>query len=106
MEYTSWLNELLRDKKKYDIKVLDLFAGCGGLALGFEAFGFNTIGYEMDEDASKSYEKNLHSQCETVKLDKTYKFPKADIIIGGPPCQPFSVGGHQKGIEDSRDGFP
>ena len=32
--------------------------------------------------------------------------PDCDIIIGGPPCQPFSVGGHQNGLNDSRDGFP
>src|SRR5690606_29567694 len=31
---------------------------------------------------------------------------QADIVIGGPPCQPFSVGGNQRGIEDARDGFP
>ena len=39
-------------------------------------------------------------------MTKDTVFPKADIIIGGPPCQPFSVGGKQKGLKDSRDGFP
>ena len=43
--------------------VLDLFAGCGGLALGFEAAGFRTIGYEMLEDACQTYNKNLRGIC-------------------------------------------
>lgn len=34
------------------------------------------------------------------------QFPDCDVVIGGPPCQPFSVGGHQFGLRDSRDGFP
>ena len=106
MEYIEWLDNLLKPGKKFDIKILDLFAGCGGLALGFEAVGFQTLGYEMDVAAAKSYEKNLGSPCEAVKLEREYKFPKADIVIGGPPCQPFSVGGLQKGIDDARDGFP
>src|SRR5690606_9670087 len=33
-------------------------------------------------------------------------YPNAEIVIGGPPCQPFSVGGHQRGMKDARDGFP
>ena len=40
------------------------------------------------------------------KLDRSYEYPDAQIVIGGPPCQPFSVGGHQKGMDDSRNGFP
>lgn len=39
-------------------------------------------------------------------MTPTYVFPKAQVVIGGPPCQPFSVGGHQNGIRDARDGFP
>ncbi len=86
--------------------VLDLFAGCGGLSLGFEANGFKTIGYEMDECAVATYNRNLLGKCiqETLTVDSVY--PKADIIIGGPPCQPFSVGGKQLGLQDARDGFP
>ena len=106
MFYVQKLNKLLQPKKKYSIRILDLFAGCGGLALGFEAFGFETFGYEMNTDAAKTYENNLGSPCEIIQLSTNYKFPKADILIGGPPCQPFSVGGKQKGSKDYRNGFP
>ena len=86
--------------------VLDLFAGCGGLSLGFEANGFKTIGYEMNEQASATYNHNLLGTCLTEQLSLDSLYPKADLVIGGPPCQPFSVGGKQLGLKDSRDGFP
>jgi len=86
--------------------VVDLFAGCGGLSLGFEANGFKTIGYEMDEQACNTYNRNLIGECINEKLTVNSQYPKADIVIGGPPCQPFSVGGKQLGLKDSRDGFP
>jgi len=86
--------------------VVDLFAGCGGLSLGFEAVGYKTIGFEMEQVAAETYRKNLTGGCFTVKLDLEFEYPKAEIVIGGPPCQPFSVGGYQHGMKDARDGFP
>jgi DNA (cytosine-5)-methyltransferase 1 len=87
--------------------VIDLFAGCGGFALGFEAAGFRTIGYEMLADACATYRHNLHTSCYQITLTPASDLVDgADVIIGGPPCQPFSVGGNQRGLKDSRDGFP
>lgn len=106
LSYPETLNSLLRPIKAAKPLVLDLFAGCGGLALGFEAQGFQTLGFEMDSDCCATYRKNLHGDCVQIKLDKDYVFPKAQVVIGGPPCQPFSVGGHQNGLRDARDGFP
>ena len=106
MNYPEHLNTLLRPKSGAKPLVLDLFAGCGGLALGFEAQGFETLGFEMDADCCATYRHNLHGDCLQIKLTPACVFPKAQVVIGGPPCQPFSVGGHQNGIRDARDGFP
>ncbi len=106
MNYPEKINTLLRPQSDSKPLVLDLFAGCGGLALGFEAQGFQTMGFEMDADCCATYRSNLHGDCVQAKLDRDFVFPKAQVVIGGPPCQPFSVGGNQRGISDARDGFP
>lgn len=106
MEYVQYINKTLKPKITEKEIVLDLFAGCGGLSLGFEAAGYETIGYEMDKNAADTYNLNMRGKCLTAKLDTSYVYPKAQIVIGGPPCQPFSVGGNQKGIDDTRNGFP
>lgn len=105
-QYTDLINSILHPSVTEDARVIDLFAGCGGLSLGFEAAGFETIGYEMVPSAADTYNRNLAGHCHNVKLEVGFDYPQADIIIGGPPCQPFSVRGKQKGMEDARDGFP
>jgi DNA (cytosine-5)-methyltransferase 1 len=106
MEFSTYLDTILLPKVTEASIVLDLFAGCGGLSLGFEAAGFKTVGYEMDEAASGTYNKNLLGDCKAIKLGVGFEYPQADIVIGGPPCQPFSVRGYQKGAIDTRNGFP
>ena len=49
---------------------------------------------------------NLEGHCYETDLTRQTEYPKAQVVIGGPPCQPFSVGGHQRGIDDDRNGFP
>lgn len=106
----SWIqlvNDALRMPTSYrKEKVIDLFAGCGGLALGFEAAGFITHGFETKPDCVETYRLNLLGDCVHEHLTLKTQYPSADIVVGGPPCQPFSVGGNQKGLKDSRDGFP
>lgn len=106
MSYLDLINHLLTPNITEKVEVLDLFAGCGGLALGFEAAGFKTIGFEMNPDAAITYKTNLKGDCLVEKLSLDSNYPTAEIVIGGPPCQPFSVGGNQQGINDSRNGFP
>jgi site-specific DNA-cytosine methylase len=106
LNYAERINSMLHPNPGGQVRVLDLFAGCGGLALGFEAQGFETLGFEQDADACETYKRNLKGDCKQITLTTETEFPKAEVVIGGPPCQPFSVGGHQMGLKDSRDGFP
>lgn len=106
MSYVDKINHLLKPTLSGNPLVVDLFAGCGGLSLGFEAQGFKTHGLEMDSDSCATYRQNLKGKCTQLVLSPKTDLPPATVIIGGPPCQPFSVGGNQKGLQDSRDGFP
>lgn len=82
------------------IKTIDLFAGCGGFSCGFEKAGFDIVSaVEFDKEIAKSYEKNhlntkmIADDIKNVDNDNVFKFGEADIIIGGPPCQGFSMAG-------------
>lgn len=85
--------------------VIDLFAGCGGLSTGFEMAGFNIpLAVEKDDWASETYKAN-HKGTKVVTEDITQvldldsllpkKNMKIDGIIGGPPCQGFSLSGNR-----------
>ena len=88
------------------MKIVSLFAGCGGLDKGFEQAGFNIIwANEYDESIHATYRLN-HPNTELNTSDirtLTGKdIPDCDGIIGGPPCQAWSEGGKGLGIEDPR----
>ncbi len=89
------------------IKTIDLFAGCGGFSCGFEKAGYKIVtAVEFDETIANSYKNNhkhtkmLAEDIKNVDNDKIFKKNDADIIIGGPPCQGFSMAGAR-----IRDGF-
>jgi DNA (cytosine-5)-methyltransferase 1 len=100
------------------MKSVELFAGAGGLGLGLSLAGFEpAIVIEWDKWA-----------CDTIRENKTCGYPlvkdwnifegdarcfdyssisgEIDLISGGPPCQPFSLGGKHKAFKDERDMFP
>jgi DNA (cytosine-5)-methyltransferase 1 len=108
--WESWLHDQLpRPSPKQDAPlVIDLFAGCGGLSLGFEVAGFRTAGYEMKPPAVATYNANLAGPCneQMLEVGEPDEQQGIDLLIGGPPCQPFSQIGYQRGHRDPRDGFP
>ena len=101
---------MISEEKGLIMDVVDLFAGCGGLSLGFLKQGFNIVAaFEFWDAAIKCYSANfshpiiqtdLSNVPDSVKLIQTFH---PDIIIGGPPCQDFSHAG--KRIEAGRAGL-
>lgn len=71
--------------------VLELFAGCGGLALGFKQAGFRTsLCVEWDAAACASIRRNVTPRVAQCAIQEIDCFPSSDVIAGGPPCQGFS----------------
>lgn len=86
--------------------VVSLFAGCGGLDLGFERAGFKVIwANEFDSSIHSTYRLNhpntILNTSDIRSLTAT-DIPDCDGIIGGPPCQSWSLGGRSLGMEDER----
>lgn len=93
-------------------KFIDLFAGCGGMSLGFERAGYdNILAIDFWQDALTTYAHNRSNAttlcADLASLDPEYVKAKynitdVDVIIGGPPCQGFSIAG-KRIIEDERN---
>jgi len=93
---------------------IELFAGAGGLALGVEKAGFNTLGLiEFDKDAADTLKKNrpnwnvinddiANISCLDLKKYFSIKKGELDLLSGGAPCQAFSYAGKRLGLEDAR----
>ena len=88
------------------MKVVSLFSGAGGLDLGFVMAGHEIIwANDLYEDAVNTYRQNLgdHIVCEDISLINERDIPDCDIIIGGFPCQGFSVANTKRHEEDERN---
>jgi DNA (cytosine-5)-methyltransferase 1 len=90
------------------INFIDLFAGIGGMRLGFEQamqeLGIQTkcvLSSEIDKYAQETYEFNYKEKPEG-DIYNIEQFPKFDFLLAGFPCQPFSYAGKQKGFVDTR----
>lgn len=88
-----------RDKVK-NMKVIDLFCGCGGLSLGFQNAGYQILAaYDIWEAAINIYRKNFEHPAYLCDLNsnnlyiENFKSINPDLIVGGPPCQDFSSAG-------------
>lgn len=93
--------------KKTKFNCLELFSGCGGMALGFENAGLKT---KLLVDIDKNCVETLHTNRpsweilhkDIADVDFTSYKGEVDIVAGGPPCQAFSYAGFSKGFEDTR----
>ena len=89
---------------KNSFSFIDLFAGIGGLRLGFESVGGNCIfSSEWDKYAQQTYEANFKEKpYGDISKIREEEIPFFDILLAGFPCQPFSLAGHKKGFSDAR----
>ncbi|WP_343303070.1 DNA cytosine methyltransferase [Chitinophaga niabensis] len=116
--YNDFINQKIeRLLEGENLRVLDLFSGCGGLSLGFSKAGYKVIaGIELDEEAAESHAINFHkddpffsqhARSRDIQVTDPEQLlkeiglvgnPKAqvDVIIGGPPCQAFTRIGRAK----------
>lgn len=97
---------------------IELFCGTGGLALGLQRAGFNHKAlYEWDKDSCDNIRANIDAGFEGISDWKVYQTDvravsyngltgKIHMVSGGPPCQPFSLGGKAQAFNDKRDMFP
>jgi len=100
-------------KTKYEkLKVIDLFCGCGGLSYGFEKAGYDILlGVDNWEEALKTFQANhkktkIHlgnlATLSPLDISQQYNIEDVDVIIGGPPCQGFSISGKRE-ADDPRN---
>src|SRR5438045_9214958 len=97
------------------MRSVELFSGCGGLALGLARAGFHhELLIEWNEDAVATV---LHNKSKRVRHIRDWPIARADVrsipwsrfagrldlVAGGPPCQPFSIAGQRRGGDDGRD---
>ncbi len=88
----------------HDLRTVSLFSGGGGLDLGFKQAGYNIVwAIDNARDAVETYRANIghHIICADINSIPLPDIPECDIIIGGPPCQSFSLAGNRH-TEDSR----
>src|SRR5690606_10303013 len=98
----------LKEKRPGEsLRVLSFFTGCGGLDLGFEQAGFETVyATDIDPDSCDTLRLNLGrhfnagmsiEQADIISLDPKTLPKGIDLVIGGPPCQSFSASGRRAG---------
>ena len=92
------------------MRSVELFSGAGGLAKGLETSGFKHAAFvEFNKEACASLRQNFTPELVFEGDIRNFDFSQisgVDVVAGGPPCQPFSLGGKHKASDDTRDMFP
>lgn len=92
------------------MKSLEIFSGAGGMAKGLESAGFEHAAFvEFNKHAYASLKVNFEPErvfCGDIRDYSFTSLSGVDLVAGGPPCQPFSLGGRHKAHQDDRDMFP
>lgn len=97
-----------------NLKIISLFSGAGGLDIGFDRAGFQTaVAVEIDPSCCDTLKTNMphlnvinksitEVSIEEILQEGNLEVGEAALVIGGPPCQSFSLAGRRKGLEDDR----
>lgn len=85
------------------LTVADLFAGAGGLSLGFARAGFRPVfACDNERSATETYRQNLGDHAHAIDVWEKFALPSATVVCGGPPCQGFSSAGARQ-MDDTRN---
>jgi len=93
-------------KSTKDLRTIDLFAGVGGVRLGFERAGFKTVfANDFEKNCQVTYDLNFKDAklvVEDIRKIGIDDLPEFDFLLGGFPCQAFSIAGHRQGFDDEK----
>lgn len=97
----------VQKKTKHGFDTIDLFAGIGGIRIGFETAGFKTVfANDFEENCKTTYDLNFKDSklvVEDIRKIGIDDLPKFDFLLGGFPCQAFSIAGYRQGFKDKKD---
>ncbi len=95
-------------QKKNQFRTIDLFAGIGGVRLGFERAGFETLfANDFEKNCKETYDLNFNKTAlnnENIKKISADHLPDFDFLLAGFPCQAFSIAGYREGFNDKERG--
>ena len=99
-------NAEINKKTKQEFRTIDLFAGIGGIRIGFENAGFKTVfSDDFDPKCKETYDLNFKDSkliVEDIRKIGIDDLPEFDFLLGGFPCQAFSIAGYRQGFQDEK----
>jgi len=98
--------DITNKKVKSTLRTLDLFAGIGGIRIGFERAGFKTVfANDFEKNCKTTYDLNFKDAklvVEDITKIEAVDLPNFDFLLGGFPCQAFSIAGYRHGFDDQK----